>query len=51
MSLSREEINALIDQKIKEHEWRIGLISGLAGIFLLPLLLYLIVLCLLRVML
>lgn len=32
MVLTKEEINALIDQKIREHEFRIGLISGIAGL-------------------
>lgn len=29
--MSREEINALVDQKIREHEIRIGIISGIIG--------------------
>ena len=31
MTMSREEINALIAQKIHEHEMRIGIISGILG--------------------
>jgi hypothetical protein len=31
MTMSREEINALIAQKIHEHEMRIGIISGTLG--------------------
>jgi len=31
MTMSREEINALIAQRIHEHEMRIGIISGIIG--------------------
>lgn len=42
MALSREEINAIVDRKIMEHELRIGLISGIAGlVFLAALFAYL----------
>jgi len=30
--MSREEVNALIDEKIRAHEVRIGIISGIAGL-------------------
>jgi len=30
--LTKAEVTALIDQKIREHEIRIGIISGLAGV-------------------
>ena len=33
--LTKEEITALIDQKIKEHEIRIGIISGIVGVLLI----------------
>ena len=29
--MSREEINALVDEKIRAHEIRVGIISGIAG--------------------
>lgn len=31
MNISREEVNAIVDAKIKAHELRIGFISGIAG--------------------
>jgi hypothetical protein len=33
--LSRQEINAIVDAKIRAHELRIGLISGIAGLVFL----------------
>lgn len=33
--LSRQEINAIVDAKIRVHELRIGLISGIAGLVFL----------------
>lgn len=51
MVLTKQEINDLIDAKIRAHEIRVGLISGAAGVLLLPLLFYFIVLFLARVML
>ena len=42
MAMSREEINAIVHQKIMEHELRIGLISGVIGmVFFMALLAYL----------
>lgn len=32
---AKAEINALIDQKIRAHEIRIGLISGIVGVLLI----------------
>jgi hypothetical protein len=46
--LTKDEIDALIDAKIREHEFRIGLISGIAGILLLPAFIFVIVVCLLN---
>jgi len=34
--LTKEEINALIDRKIVQHEIRVAIISGIAGIIFLP---------------
>lgn len=51
MVLTKQEINDLIDAKIRAHEIRVGLISAAAGVLLLPLLLYVIIVFLLRVML
>jgi len=34
--LTREEIIALIDHKIVQHEIRVAIISGIAGIIFLP---------------
>lgn len=50
MVLTKREISDLIDAKIRAHEIRIGLISGAAGVILLPPLLYAIVFVLLKVM-
>jgi hypothetical protein len=33
--MSRQEINALVDEKIRAHEIRIGIISGIAGMIFL----------------
>lgn len=30
--MSREEINALVERKIREHEIRMSIISGIAGL-------------------
>jgi len=30
--LTKAEITALIDHKIREHEMRIGIVSGIAGV-------------------
>jgi predicted ATP-grasp superfamily ATP-dependent carboligase len=32
--MNREEINALVDQKIRAHEIKVGLISGIAGLII-----------------
>lgn len=40
MSLTKQEINALIDQKIREHEFRIGVISGITGLLFLAAIIY-----------
>ena len=30
--MNREEINALVDQKIRAHELKVGIISGIIGL-------------------
>lgn len=46
--LTKEEINAIIDHKIMQHEIKMAIISGIAGMVFLPIVTYSIVCLYLR---